>query len=113
MIKSHNLSNCITFELKGIQASHQVFDILKSDFFVNKNLEELYEKFDQESYDNKIRDPRNRMLVNYDAAWKFIEFLSKEEVEIKYGKEVMGDIAIVNIAGIYYIMFNKGDMEND
>ena len=111
MFKSHNLSNCITFELKGIQASHQVFDILKSEFFINKNLEELYQKFDSESYDNEIRDPRNRMLVNHDAAMKFIEFLSKEEVEITDGEEIIEEIAIVNIGGIYYIMFKK-EIEN-
>ena len=112
MFKSHNLSNCITFELKGIQASHQVFDILKFEFFVNKNLEELYQKFDSESYDDEIRDPRNRMLVKHDAAMKFIEFLSKEEVGMKHMGAVIEDVAIVRIAGIYYLIFKK-ELEND
>ena len=105
--KVNNLTkNTRCYKLKGEQCSHQVFEILNSEFFLDKDLRELYQKFDEELYpENKIRDARNRMLVDCEASYKFLEFLKKENVKISKEFRGVDSASIVKIGSEYYLIF--------
>jgi hypothetical protein len=98
------------FALKGLHSSHQLYDILDSNFTLSANLKEIYNEFDTATYDNKIANAKNRMMVSYNAAELFLKYIFQQKIEIKYEGNIVKNAGIAKVCqeafeSDYIVMF--------